>query len=158
MRTVRVKVYNRLSTRDWEETFALRIFELLWSNNIPEEQAEIKRLLDDLSLLSRAKRIQITRQDPQVVALVMKNRGEYPFMLDPEAYRAGLPGQGRVNTQLVLEEHVLVVNIRHANDPKGRIYCFRLTNTGIRLEQFNVTPLPIREARDFLRMAKPTLE
>lgn len=157
--TIRVKVYNKLDVRNWEETLHLKAFELLWSDNIPGERTEIEHLLNDGPSLSRAKRIRITKQDPRISALVMKKVGESPFILDPESYRSGLPGQGRLNTNLaLLEEFVLVVNIRHANDPIGKVFCFRLTKTGDRLEEFNMTLLPKSETDHFLKLVRPHFE
>ncbi|MBI2917890.1 MAG: hypothetical protein HYY01_07820 [Chloroflexi bacterium] len=148
--TIQIKVYHRLGG-GWEKTFPLKVHELLWSDNIPAAQGDMERILNDGSLLWRAKRIDITRQDQRAVAVVMKEAGASPFILDPEAYRTGLPGRGRLETQLILEEFRIVVNVRHSDDPAGRNFCFRLANIGKRLEQLNMSPLRPHEAPPFLR-------
>jgi len=148
--TIQGRVYNSFGVDDWERTFDLEVFDFLWSSNLPDDTASIQSLIRDASRLRRAQRARITPQDSGVAAVVLKELGQrYPFVILPQTYRNGLPGQGGIGHDLLLDQHVLVLKIAHSDDPNGKQFYLLITNTGHNLQDLTIEKMSARESKRF---------
>ncbi|MCL5024934.1 MAG: hypothetical protein M1531_00325 [Chloroflexi bacterium] len=146
--------YNQIGT-DWENSFDGRPFEFIWNEHIrsvmtPEHKAAARSII-------------VTRLRPQNIAIIAKRKDETvqtprAFVIRPDFYRSGLSeivGDG--STNLLLDDYVLVVRVRHAEDPAGNVHCFKLWNRlSSRLDALVMARLTRNAEKAFLKRAKPT--
>lgn len=143
--TAYCRFYHR--TDAWQESFPTVTWQFIWSSKIPEQA---QRLLQDNTRLLAARHARITKQDSQTVAIVMKVWTSC-FVLNPSAYAQGLPGAPWSGGALTQPRYSLVLKVCHANDTKGQLFFFELTNIGSALQDFNLRPLMKHEALELKR-------
>lgn len=133
----------------WGESFINTTWEFVWSSKIPEQ---VQELLQDNTRLVAAKRARITKQDSQTVAVVMKVMNPPScFVLDPRAYGGGLPGAPWGGGTLLLSRYNLALKVCHAEDTRGQVFFFELTDIGNALQSFSLRPLRKDEVQGFQR-------